>query len=210
MAMWQSKGIAENFRNPIIATYSKKKFLKDWIKPSTIKNIDFCQGRFLLAGISSRKEIHVRYPVIYNLPLESLAELHEGDVLYLDSTGIVRRIWNIESTQNVLFVTERCNSHCIMCPQPQLPIEHDEEALKLLDCIPKNELKEVCITGGEPTTCKKICNIFRKLQKFPYIQPIMLTNGRKFSELQFTKNIVDVAPYNMIYAIPIYSSVPYI
>lgn len=208
--MWQTKGIAENFTESIIAVYSKKKDLTDWIKSTTIKNIDCCNSRRPLAGVSSAEKIHVHFPVIYDIPDDLLGELHDGDILHLYPSGVVRRVWDIKSNQNLLFITEYCNSHCSMCPQPQLPVEHSEEVLRILSCISKETLKEVCISGGEPTTSKNILMILQQLKQFPFVKPIMLTNGRNFCNLQFTKHIIDASPRNMVYAIPLYSSVSYI
>lgn len=208
--MWQTNGIAKNFIEPIIAAYSPQKKIRDWIKGNTIKDLDHCNGRSLFAGISSKNVIYTTVPVIYNVPREAIDELHEGDILYMDSSGVIRRVWDIKSHQNVLFVTECCDSHCIMCPQPQKPIKHSQEIFKILSHIPKKSMREICISGGEPTTNDDLLEILFKLKKFPYVQPIILTNGRHFCDIEFAKKIVEMSPYNMVYAIPLYSSVSYI
>ena len=37
---------------------------------------------------------------------------------------------------------------------------------------------------------------------------MVLTNGRRFSDFEFTKNVIANAPFNTQYAIPLYSAVP--
>ena len=65
----------------------------------------------------------------------------------------MKEIFEIDSNSNVLFVTNQCNNHCIMCCQP--PQQDNDfnfyynQNVKLITSAPK-ETKVVCITGGEP------------------------------------------------------------
>ena len=50
--------------------------------------------------------------------------LHDGDIVVLDQQGGVRTLFRPASHHNTLFMTERCNSNCLMCSQP--PKDYDD------------------------------------------------------------------------------------
>ena len=47
--------------------------------------------------------------------------MSEGDIVSVLENGVVNVLWQCNSDENLLFLTDYCNSHCIMCPQTQLP-----------------------------------------------------------------------------------------
>ncbi len=125
-----------------------------------------------------------------------LLELNENDVVILDTTGEINVIWEEDSTNNAIFVTERCNCRCLTCPQP--PSNEDrgqfELILRLLELIDPSKTYQIGITGGEPTL---IGDRFFKLielcrDKFPNTTVSLLTNGRKFSQFEFTKRFAEI------------------
>ena len=66
----------------------------------------------------------------------------------------MRGEFNIESNDNTLFTTARCNNNCIMCCQP--PLNNDdidelfEKNVQIIKSAPK-DIPIVGISGGEPT-----------------------------------------------------------
>ncbi len=70
--------------------------------------------RFVLASGLDR-------PGAIQLPI-GLGYLEEGDIVRL-SAGAIRVVYRKASPHNVLFVTERCNSRCVMCSQPPREID---------------------------------------------------------------------------------------
>lgn len=206
--MWQTKGVAKNIKQPLIATYSTKTTIQEWLFPKTIKKLEKGKSKRCFAGISSDVTFNSSKPIIYHVPIEKLEEICEDDVLELSPDGTISKLFDCSSNQNALFLTEKCNSCCIMCPQPQVPIDHGNEVMKLLSCIKPERLREICLTGGEPTICSNIMEILCKLKEFPNVDPIILTNGRKFSDIQFTKQFIKNAPFNLTYAIPVYAPIP--
>ena len=210
--MWETQGTAKNINQPIIASYAEKRYFKEWIRPFTIGKIDNLTRTRRFAGISSLSldKIDMDFPVIGDVSIDKLGEIHDGDVLKLYPDGRIQRLFEYNSEQNVLFITEKCNSLCIMCPQPQAPYDRSEEVIKILRCIPKKMLHKICLTGGEPTLGDQLFKILNLLKKYPYVEPLILTNGRKFSNRDFAKKFVEKAPLNMVYAIPLYSSIPQI
>lgn len=205
--MWEIKGNASNIHEAIIAVYRKENRLKNrfsehiYSRKSINQDVELIYDKGMFSGI--RRSL----PTIYGLDRLDINALHDGDVLKLCSDGRVQRLFDITSKSNVLFVTEQCNSHCIMCPQPQRAIDHTKEVLRLLECISEDKLENICISGGEPTVCDDLATILLKLKRYNRSKPIILTNGRKFADFEFTKRIIQCAPRNTVYAIPVYSSI---
>ena len=208
VAMWQIEGIAKNIDKPIIAPFSCKSGFVNCFLRKNITLLSHKSEKYKFASISSLKQVDTNFPIIYDAPFDKLSKLKEGDVLRLCPDGMIQRVFEIQSEQNVLFLTERCNSRCIMCPQPQMPYDYSDDVIKILQCIPNKALHHICLSGGEPTLSAKIFDILKRLKKYPFIQPIILTNGRKFSDKNFVNQFIKNAPFNMIYAIPLYSSIP--
>src|SRR4029077_11870654 len=80
--------------------------------------------------------------------------LMEGDLVVINPSGTINTLYRVNSHQNFLLATERCNSNCLMCSQPPRDINdiqyHFNIFQKLIPLIPKDCI-ELGITGGEPT-----------------------------------------------------------
>jgi hypothetical protein len=61
-------------------------------------------------------------PIIHSI--KSLDHLNEGDIIIINTDGIVNTIYRANSNHNFLLFTERCNSNCLMCSQP--PKDRDD------------------------------------------------------------------------------------
>jgi sulfatase maturation enzyme AslB (radical SAM superfamily) len=101
--------------------------------------------------------------------VRAIDHLKAGYIVGIEpDSGFVRTLYRPDSRHNTLFVTERCNSNCLMCSQP--PVDKDDipqltaRNLTLLDLIsPAPEY--LCITGGEPTLLEdNLFAIFSKLR----------------------------------------------
>ena len=108
------------------------------VTPSTL------QEEYLRDGLS---------PVLHSI--RHFDHFRQGDVIVLQpKNGFVRTIFRPDSQQNALFITDRCNSNCLMCSQP--PKDHDDSNdslhinLQLIPYLPI-DLGYLGITGGEPT-----------------------------------------------------------
>lgn len=148
-------------------------------------------------------------PGIYSLTIGDIEKMNDDDIVSIDDTGHAQRLWNIASNENILYLTDACNSHCIMCPQSVFsnPHHYYELSNKIVDLLPKNYKGYISITGGEPTVSKEcflsvLSNCKKKLNLSEFI---VLTNGRNFSNFGFAKEAVLAAPQNIIFAIPLYS-----
>jgi His-Xaa-Ser system radical SAM maturase HxsC len=114
----------------------------------------------------------------------------------------------LTTKQNALFVTERCNSFCLMCSQPPVDRIDDErvainlEVIRLID-----PPEQIGMTGGEPTLIGDgLFQILRAIRaRFPETRVHMLTNGRRFAWTEFTRSFVDAASPRVSLGIPLYS-----
>lgn len=131
-------------------------------------------------------------------------------VLVNPKTGVVRTLYRPDSRFNSLFVTERCNSNCLMCSQP--PKDADD-SWRLRDCaevvrLIKDPPETLGITGGEPTLLGSDLFSLLKLigQALPGTSVHMLTNGRRFSNAEFAREFAASAPPLLSLGIPLYSA----
>ena len=51
------------------------------------------------------------------LEIEEDVPFKNGDIISISAEGIVSLVWDNQSQHNALYVTDICNSKCIMCPQ---------------------------------------------------------------------------------------------
>lgn len=135
----------------------------------------------------------------------------DGDIVVLQPQGgFIRTLFRPDSEHNTLFMTERCNSNCLMCSQP--PQDHDDvqhfvdvnmELLRLMTPAPR----QIGITGGEPTLLRG--GLFRILialrDQFPETDVHMLTNGRFFAIKTFTEAFANIRHPRLMLGIPLYS-----
>jgi len=137
--------------------------------------------------------------------------LRDGDIVVLEgSTGLVRSLYRPYELHHHLFVTERCNSNCLMCSQP--PKDRDdvealtERNLELISLI-RPHPDYLTITGGEPTLLGD--NLFKLLLQLKLSMPEtelhILTNGRAFAWPEYAQRFADVGHPNISLGIPLYS-----
>jgi len=127
-------------------------------------------------------------------------------------SGFVRSLYRPADKHNSIFVTERCNSNCLMCSQP--PKDKDDSDrltqrnLELINLIAPAP-NYLTITGGEPTLLdQNLLTIIAALRdNLPSTAVHMLTNGRRFAWPEFTARFAAVAHPNFSLGIPLYSDV---
>ena len=117
---------------------------------------------------------------------------------------------DINSNDNALFVTAQCNNRCVMCCQPPLS-KPDldflfDKNIALIDSAPP-ELISIGITGGEPTLLgDRLLKLIGHIRsKLPQTEIHLLTNGRKFSDREFTRRLADCGTDKLLLGIPIHS-----
>lgn len=139
--------------------------------------------------------------------------LGAGDVLRLSSSGEhVGVLWRHGSLQNSVLLTHRCDHYCLMCSQPPREANDDfllEDAFELVRLLPANT-KEIGFTGGEPTLYGdrliKLLRLCRNL--IPHAGVHVLSNGRRFSDLDFALSWAGIDNPNLMVGIPLYGAEP--
>lgn len=141
-----------------------------------------------------------------------LREFNNYDVLEIWESGIAIRRYNDRSEDNYFFITNGCNSNCIMCPSPETarkrPQETSMEYLMTLAKHIPSDTPHITITGGEPFLIgDKIFPFLCFLkEKFINTEFLFLTNGRIFAIDRFVQLFKENIPYNSIIAIPLHGS----
>lgn len=138
--------------------------------------------------------------------------ISEGDVLRISpEKGEFRVIYRASSNHNSLLLTERCDNYCLMCSQPPKKIDDGwivKELKRAIPLIPANA-REIGFTGGEPTLLKNdflhlvdLCKVH-----LPKTALHVLSNGRSFASLSFSRSLADIAHHDLMLGIPLYSDV---
>ena len=137
--------------------------------------------------------------------------IKDGDIVALDgTTGNVRSLYRPYELHHHLFVTERCNSNCLMCSQP--PKDKDDVAaltkrnLELIGLI-EEPPPYLTITGGEPTLLgDSLFTLISQLKKsMPTTELHMLSNGRTFAFPEYARTFAGIEHPNISLGIPLYS-----
>ena len=154
--------------------------------------------------ISNFENKHIIYSV------NGLYILKVGDVVLVNIKGEITILYQKNSNDNILFITQDCNCNCTMCPQPP-----NEEAkgfinlniglIKLLD----RKTRFLVLTGGEPTLYnEELIRIVRECKKnLPNTPLILLTNGVNFEDFNFTKELVSVSHPDITIAVSLQSDI---
>lgn len=163
-----------------------------------------------LAIISTEKEFTTETDknIVYKVP--TIDHLFENDIISIGLDGNINTLYRVDSFQNTLLATERCNSNCLMCSQPpkdreDVPLLFDINS-KLISLIPKDCI-ELGISGGEPTLMgDKFFELLNQIKsELPNTEVHILTNGRSFAWNNLAEKLAEVDNQRIMLGIPIYS-----
>jgi hypothetical protein len=126
-------------------------------------------GQRLLAQVQSPRDVELVRRLtdagLSNVGAVESPELMPGDVVAASGCGGRVAVLHRESdTHHTLFLTNRCNSNCLMCSQPPTP--HDDswlvgEALEIVRHV-RVAPRVVGLTGGDPLLAREgLLNAFR-------------------------------------------------
>ena len=166
-----------------------------------------CDGRdfsaVLRVGSPAHDESEIPLP-------ETFSYLATGDIVRI-TAGELRILYRRTSHHNVLFITERCNSRCLMCSQPPRDVNDEwlvDEMLQTIQLM-SPETRELCITGGEPTLLgPRLLEVVHAVRRsLPHTALHMLSNGRLFAYTRTARAISKLEHPNFMIGIPLYSDV---
>lgn len=133
-----------------------------------------------------------------------------GDVIALTpASNVVRVLYRRGANSNLLFITDRCNSLCLMCSQPPKDVDdqwHIEENLRLIDLMDPGE-EQLGISGGEPTLYRE--GLLAILAKTKAVLPDkslhLLSNGRLLKDSSWIAALKQLAHPRLSWGIPLYA-----
>lgn len=202
------KGNPVEIGNPIIGVYMRStRDINSGYILSSSDCLDVVCRLQLKNTASSDPFVPSVTPVVKNI--NTLSHIEDGDIICVDPSGLVSTLFRVKSEHNALFITDRCNSNCLMCSQP--PKNKDdldylyEINRQLIQLLPI-DLNVIGITGGEPTILgQRLIELIRQLDdKLPETSVHMLSNGRIFAWRHWAERIAKINK-NLVIGIPIYS-----
>jgi His-Xaa-Ser system radical SAM maturase HxsC len=144
---------------------------------------------------------------------EEMHYLAQGDVVRIDPRRqFVSALYRRSSPSNSLLVTERCDNFCVMCSQPPKPQDDSWIVEELKQVIPliAPETNEIGITGGEPALLgESLGELVDTLKRYlPRTAVHILSNGRRFADLEFARTLSRIRHPDLMIGIPVYSDLP--
>ena len=143
---------------------------------------------------------------------EGPEEISGEDIVTISSDGIVKKTRFVPGKEIDIFVTNKCNSNCIMCPVSESVRkknngQYNEWLIKYINALPEH-VGYINITGGEPTLAGDFFLETVKMlrDKYPHTGFQILTNGRSVSDNNFLDKLIPILPKGVLFAIPLHSS----
>lgn len=208
----RAKGKARNLDKPVVKRVTRSGGSDSSSVLLWEKNQGYEPFRNSLGAIitseSEMAEIPSHLPFIHEV--NRMDHLSDGDVVALHPNGMIETLFRQESPHNALFITDRCNSNCLMCSQP--PKDRDDLDhlfdlnMQLLPFLPKHT-RELGITGGEPTLLgDRLYQLLSAIkQTLPETEIHMLTNGRLFAWKNWAWKLAEIEVNRLMLGIPLYS-----
>lgn len=199
MIQLRTRGIPVNFQFPTLAT-----IISQWGDNSLVANTPCGQTILLCKGVPPIQD------QVMIVGITTLDYLAQGDIVYININGNINTLYRHKSHHNALFVTDRCNSNCLMCSQPPKNLDDLTHFFNintsLISLIPKETL-ELGITGGEPTLLgQRFITLLEQIKiDLPNTDIHILTNGRSFAWKHIPKALHEINNKRIVYGIPLYS-----
>lgn len=210
MIQLKTKGTPHNITNTIVARIVSNNSDREKVclSPTTSEKIFLTttnKEEYISDNLNDKKII---------LGIQSLTHLEIDDIVLLNPNGSVFTLFRKKSPHNSLFITDRCNSNCLMCSQPPRNTDdldyYFEINTQLIKMIPPST-QELGITGGEPTLLgSRFTNLLQMItENLPDTNIHVLTNGRSFAWKNIPLELSKVKNSKIVFGIPLYSDCYY-
>lgn len=201
------EGKAININKPIVGVITKSAVPYFYRKNKILILNEDNEYGFGYSCCLSQKKPQVNSSLVHSI--EEIGALNEGDIVLVTPGGRIAIMYSGGSEDFTLFVTNRCNSSCIMCPQPPSsdPPDLNEINLKVMSLIKPGAIKHIGITGGEPTvTLDHLTECLKVIRNgFPEAFISLLTNARKFQDINIVREIASAKNKKLLYCVPLYA-----
>lgn len=141
--------------------------------------------------------------------------VEEGDVVVAQpDKGEVLVLLRESDAHHVLFMTNRCNSNCLMCSQPPTPQDDSWLAEEAIDAIRhlRTSPTVLGLTGGEPlllrSGLRRVIDAIRLCH--PATQIEVLTNGRLFGDAEVCTAVLEGLASPIRWLVPLYGHADFI
>jgi His-Xaa-Ser system radical SAM maturase HxsC len=199
MIQLKTKGIANHITAPVVAK----------VVDEDVNQL-VCYSAELDREVYLRKDSEILENELSLTEIPFIEHLEKGDIVNIQPNGALHTIFREKSPHNALFITDRCNSNCLMCSQP--PRNADDLDYfysintQLVRLIPPTT-KELGITGGEPTLLgKRFISLLQLITQYlPDTEIHILTNGRSFAWKNIPEKLSYINNTRIVYGIPLYS-----
>ncbi|WP_234194263.1 His-Xaa-Ser system radical SAM maturase HxsC [Pseudacidovorax sp. NFM-22] len=162
------------------------------------------------AGVEALKDA-----ALANVAWVQSAALQDGDVVVphpdRDEAVVLMRE---SDTHHALFMTNRCNSYCLMCSQPPTPGDDSwlvEEAVDAIRHL-RHSPDVLGLTGGEPLLLgaglRRVLDAVA--QHHPRTRVEVLTNGRLFADPKVVSTILDGLSVPVRWLVPLYGHADFV
>lgn len=162
------------------------------------------------AGVEALKDAGLA-----NVAWVQSAALQDGDVVvpHLDRDEAVV-LMRESDTHHALFMTNRCNSYCLMCSQPPTPGEDRWLVAEAIDAIRhmRYSPETLGLTGGEPlllgAELRRVIDAVAQYHTQTRVE--VLTNGRLFADPQVVSTILDGLSVPVRWLVPLYGHADFV
>jgi len=209
--MKQLEGNVSNLRNSIFGRITSKSTLPFLPNKSILlflRKGGWIFGKYAAILNKSPNPLTTRIPQVYNVTNADL--LCEGDIVLIEPNGKIQVLIEKNSDNNCLFLTNRCNCSCVMCPQPKSGegVDQGEISYDLIGLMDRQS-KYLGLTGGEPTLLgDKLLDIIRCCKRrLPNTRLELLTNGIKFEDFDYVKRLARISHNKLYFEIPLYADI---
>jgi len=141
--------------------------------------------------------------------------LERGDVVVPHaSKGEISVLLRESDTHHALFMTNRCNSHCLMCSQPPTTTDDGWLVAEALDAIRhlRKSPRALGLTGGEPLLLGPgLRSVLDAVAQYhPRTQVEVLTNGRLLSQPQTASRTLEGLAAPVRWLVPLYGHADFV